>query len=96
MTLAQQRPVGGPSIPGQEKASITALGIDLGSRYASQLGFEGMTVYEADSPSPPLVLIEPSPPTSKKKKKKRRNKKKEKQDEKKELGVSDDEEEGDC
>lgn len=96
MTTAQQRPVGGPSIPGQEKTSITSLGIDIGSRYASQLGFEGMEAYQTDS-SPKIVLLDaPASPGAKKKKKKNRRKKKEKQqDEKQEpdgINNNDDEE----
>lgn len=80
MTMAQQRPVEGPPVPGQERISITSLGIDLGSRFASQLGFEGVKPFE-DGPTSVLIETTTSPPspTNSKKKKKKRRKKKEKQ-----------------
>lgn len=55
--------------------SITGLGIDLGSRYASQLGFDGVKAHEGDS-APSIVLIEASSTGSKKKKKRRKKKEK--------------------
>ena len=78
MTLAQQRPTDGPAVPGQEKATMSGLGLDLGSRYASQLGFEGMKAYDSDSTSSSAEIVKSSSSDSggKKKKKKRKNKKK--------------------
>jgi hypothetical protein len=81
MTLAQQRPADGPAVPGQEKASMSSgLGLDLGSRYASQLGFEGMKAYDSDPTSSDIaVLVKSSSSDSgsggkKKKKRKKKNK----------------------
>lgn len=74
--MLQQRPVGGPSVPGQDRMSNTGSGIDLGSRYASQLGFESLKPYEAAASAPtPAPAAAPSSPKSKKKKKKKRKKK---------------------
>jgi hypothetical protein len=76
MTLAQQRTPDGPSVPGQERATTSGLGIDLGSRYASQLGFEGVKAYDSDSASSGAEIVEaPSSDSSKKRKKKRKSKK---------------------
>lgn len=77
--MAQQRPTDGSFVPGQEKAASTGLGIDLGSRYASQLGFEGIQAYDSDSTSSNTEIAKSSSfdsSNSKKKKKKKRNKKK--------------------
>lgn len=81
MTLAQQRPADGPAVPGQEKASMSSgLGLDLGSRYASQLGFEGMKAYDSDPTLSDIgVLVRSSSSDSggggkKKKKRKKKNK----------------------
>jgi len=93
LTMAQQRPAGGPPVPGQERTSTTAMGIDVGSRFASQLGFEGLKAYDDDSTTPAVPSETPSSPTSKKKKKKR-HKKKEKQAGKKEANKSEKETDG--
>lgn len=65
-------------MPGQERTSIASMGIDLGSRYAAQLGFEGLKPFDADS-GPTSILIDAPPSPNSKKKKKKRRKKKEKQ-----------------
>jgi hypothetical protein len=93
MTVRQQQPPDAPISPGQEKVSVKkSTGIDLGSRYASQLGFDGIRLYVEDDASAP-VPTESSATGSKKKKKKKRKKKKD--SEKKDNDVDDDDEEGD-
>lgn len=72
MTLLQQRPSGFPPISGEEKPFSKSTWIDLGSRYASQLGFDGMKLYEEHDVS---ALAENTATSSKKKKKKRKKKK---------------------
>jgi hypothetical protein len=88
MTVIQQQPPDAPIVPGQDKASIKSTGIDLGSRYASQLGFDGIRLFEEDEGSAP-VPPESSATGSKKKKKKKHKKKK--GSEKKEADVDDEE-----
>jgi hypothetical protein len=81
--MLQQQPSEVPPIPGQEKSFSKSTGIDLGTRYASQLGFDGIKLYEEDDASVPA---EPAATSSNKKKKKR---KKKKGGEKKEADVDD-------
>lgn len=83
LTMLQQRPSEVPPIPGQEKSFSKSAGIDLGTRYASQLGFDGIKLYEEDDASAPA---EPTATGSNKKKKKR---KKKRGGEKKEADVDD-------
>jgi hypothetical protein len=90
MTVRQQQPPDAPIVPGQEKASRKSIGIDLGSRYASQLGFDGIRLFEEDEVSGP-VPAESSATVMKKKKKKKRKKKKDLDT--KETDVDDEEEE---
>ena len=54
---------------------IKNMGIDLGSQYAADLGFDGMEVYVDEASSTVVTDIDDSPGTGGKKKKKKRKKK---------------------
>lgn len=89
MTVRQQQPPDAPISPGQEKVSIKSAGIDLGSRYASQLGFDGIRLYVEDDASAPVPTE--SSATGLKKKNKKKKRKKKKDSEKKDNDVDDEE-----
>jgi hypothetical protein len=65
MTMDQERP--SFPVPGKDALFFKQIGIDLGSRYAAQLGFDGIEAYHDES-----LGAE----TANKKKKKRKKKKK--------------------
>jgi len=65
MTMDQERP--SFPVPGKDALFFKQIGIDLGSRYAAQLGFDSIDAYHDDSPGAEAAN---------KKKKKRRKKKK--------------------
>lgn len=98
--MAQQRPTDGPSVPGQERATTSGLGIDLGSRYASQLGFEGIEEYDPHSSSSSADIVKSTSSaddsTGSKKKKKKKRKKKDKPAEKTEPEEEGEEVEVEC
>jgi hypothetical protein len=76
MTMAQR--FGGKPIPGQEIMYIKNMGIDLGSKYSSDLGFDGIEVFIDEmvvvSSSTTMTTVAVSGGGGKKKKKKRKKK----------------------
>ena len=66
MTMDQERP--SSPVPGKDALFFKQIGIDLGSRYAAQLGFGGIEAHHDDALGAEAA--------NKKKKKKRRKKKK--------------------
>lgn len=68
MTINQERP--SRPVPGKESIFFKQIGIDLGSRFAAQLGFDGVEAHIEDPNAVEATA------TKKKKKKNRKKKKK--------------------